>query len=363
MDSTTTITTTTTTTATTRLRSFANGKPNGMQNGQVKGHVKIKPFVKYTPPTKGFLSLLPSSWVPYAQLMRLDKPAGFYAFYFPYLMGLSYGACIAQETIPPSTLLRQSSFFLLWCIILRGAACTWNDNIDQDFDRAVARCRLRPIARRAVSTPHGHMFTVAQCLAGGALLWWQGGRLSVECTYDVIPIAVLFGIYPFGKRFTNYPQFILGFPFAAAIFMACHALTVDPLTTGPTFAATVCLFMANVLWTMIYDTIYAHQDIKDDIKAGVKSMAVRFKDSTKLVASTLGVVQVSLLVTVGHLTEMAPVYYAVTCGGTALSLAAMIGLVDLETPASCAWWFKMDFWFVGASVVGGFLGQYSLQLL
>ena len=102
------------------------------------------------------------------------------------------------------------------------------------------------------------------------------------CTVDAVLITLLFAIHPFGKRFTNYPQFFLGFPFAWAIVMALYAVGVDPLAK-PTYISTVCLFFVNVLWTMIYETIYAYQDIKDDAKAGVKSLAVKFKDSTKFV--------------------------------------------------------------------------------
>lgn len=318
-------------------------------------HVDELPL--YVPPSKGFLSILPASWTPYAQLMRLEKPGGLYAFYFPYLLGLLYAACIANNIISPLRMLRESAFFLPGAIILRGAACTWNDNIDQDFDRKVARCRLRPIARGAVSSAQGHLFTVGQTLAGSLLL----ALLPLECAYDAILITLLFVIYPFGKRFTNYPQFILGFPFAWAIVMSCHALGVDPLTSK-TLPSTICLVLANVSWTMVYDTIYAHQDIKDDVDAGVKSMAVQFKDSTKLITSILGAILVALLLAVAAFIDMSHLYMAFTCGGTAISLAAMIGLVELKKPASCAWWFKWGFWFVGGAMMSGLLAQYLARL-
>ncbi|MCJ1466616.1 Para-hydroxybenzoate--polyprenyltransferase, mitochondrial precursor (PHB:polyprenyltransferase) [Pseudocyphellaria aurata] len=350
-----------------RSRCVSSNIPNELLNGVSTRSSKDKTPVisisyvdelpSYLPPTKGFLSILPAACAPYAQLMRLEKPGGFYAFYFPCVLGLLYAACIANDIVPPTQLLRESGFFLLGAIILRGAACTWNDNIDQDFDRQVARCRLRPIARGAVSSSQGHLFVLCQTLIGSALL----ARMPFECTYDAIPIALLFGIYPFGKRFTNYPQFILGFPFAWAIVMSCHAIGVDPLTSK-TLPSTICLVLANVAWTMVYDTIYAHQDIKDDIDAGVKSMAVRFKDSTKLMASGLGIVLVSLLVTALVCIDSSCLCLALTCGGTAISLAAMIGRVDLATPASCAWWFKWGFWFVGGAMMSGFSAQYLARL-
>jgi 4-hydroxybenzoate polyprenyltransferase len=315
----------------------------------------------YVPPKTGFLSLLPQSWVPYAQLMRLDKPGGFYAFYFPYITGLAYASCIVSDIRPPprpSDLLHQALIFLVGCIFLRGAACTWNDNIDQEFDRKVERCRFRPIARGAVSSFQGHIFTFALTIVGSSLFT----LLPTECIYDAVPISALFAIYPFGKRFTNYPQLILGFPFAGAIFMSCHALDIDPLTVA-NFSSTATLLSANVLWTMVYDTIYAHQDKKDDEKAGVKSMAVLFKDSTKNLTSVLGVFIIILLVATGILMHLSYLFFVLTCGGTALSLTAMIGFVNLESPASCMWWFTWGFWLVGGSLVSGFWVEYGASLL
>ncbi|CRG89607.1 hypothetical protein PISL3812_06646 [Talaromyces islandicus] len=308
----------------------------------------------YQPPTKGFLSKLPVSCVPYAQLMRLDRPAGFYAFYMPYVIGIAYAAAASEIRLPVSLLLNRASIYIVGCVFLRGAACTWNDNIDQDFDRQVARCRLRPIARGAVSTLQGHIFTAAQTLVGGLLLL----ALPVECVFDAVPIALLFALYPFGKRFTYYPQLILGFPFAGAIIMASHSLYTNPFSSHniiPTF----CLVFANICWTMVYDTIYAHQDIEDDVKAGVKGMAVRFKDTTHLICSLLSVCVVGLMITTGILSQLGPAYFILSSGGTAASLGSMIVLVDLKTPSSCAWWFHWGFWFVGLSMLSGLLAEYA----
>jgi 4-hydroxybenzoate polyprenyltransferase len=301
---------------------------------------------------------LPDSWIPYAQLMRLDRPAGFYAFYFPYIIGLVYGACISDSHIPFTYLIRLSSFFIAWSIILRGASCTWNDNIDQDFDRAVTRCKNRPIARGAVSTFQGHIFTVFQVIIGALLLSF----LPVNCTYDAIVISILFTIYPFGKRFTNYPQLILGFPFAGAIVMSCHALGLNPLSEK-NGVATICLVLANVCWTMIYDTIYAHQDLKDDLKAGVKSMAVRFQDHTKPLLSVLAVSQSLLLIIVGLDLGLSALYFLISCVANGIFLAAAIVMVDLNKPSSCAWWFKMGFWMSGVSMAFGFLTDYLQRKL
>ena len=309
------------------------------------------------PKSAGFLSLLPSSWIPYAELMRLDRPAGFYAFYIPYLLGLGYGACLTDSVPSPTHLLSLCGLFLVYSIILRGAACTWNDTVDQEFDRQVARTRLRPIARGAVSTTQANVFTVALVLTEIPVFM----RLPAACAYHTIPINILFGGYALMKRITHYPQFVLGFPFAWAILMSCAALDVDPISHHR-IVPTMSLFMANILWTMIYDTVYAHQDIRDDIKAGVKSMAIRFANSTKELAATLATVQVALLFCTGWQAGLSPIYFVFTCGGTAVALAYMIAEVDLKEPSSCAWFFHRGFWYVGGSTMMGFAAEYVARL-
>ena len=314
-------------------------------------------FPAYIPQPTGFLSLLPSSWVPYAELMRLDRPAGFYAFYIPYLVGLGYGACLTTPVPSPKHILSLCGLFLMYCIILRGAACSWNDNVDQGFDRQVARTRLRPIARGAVSTAQGHIFTVALLLAEIPVFM----VLPVACAYHAISIHILFGAYALMKRITYYPQFVLGFPFAWAILMSSAALDINPISNHR-IIPTISLFFANVLWTMIYDTVYAHQDIRDDIRAGVKSMAIRFAGSTKQLAVTLATIQVALLFVAGRQARLSPIYFIGTCGGTAFALGTMIAKVDLKKPSSCAWFFHHGFWYVGGSMVVGFATEYTARL-
>ena len=312
---------------------------------------------KYSPPQQGLLATIPSSWVPYAELMRIGKPAGLYAFYMPYVTGIFYAACIADSPPPPQHIFMLNCIFLVGSFVLRGAACTWNDNVDQDFDRKVTRCCLRPIARRAVTTAQGHVFTSVLTLAGLPLFV----LLPLECMYHAAPVTILFALYPFAKRVTYYPQAVLGFPFAWAIFMCCAALRVD-LSNMSKFLPTMSLFAANVIWTIIYDTIYAHQDIKDDVNAGVKSMAVRFAHSTKPLASGLAVIQIALLLATGQMAGLGPIFFSGICGGTVVALASMIVRVDLSDPASCAWWFHWGFWLVGGSVVVGLSGEYAKRL-
>jgi 4-hydroxybenzoate polyprenyltransferase len=312
----------------------------------------------YSNPKTGLLSKIPVAWIPYAQLMRIDRPAGLYAFYFPYLIGLMYAACIASVPPRPQTLLGLALIFLPYNVLLRGAACTWNDNVDQRFDRRVERCRHRPIARGAVSTLEAHLFTLVQ-LAIGYLITML---LPPACLPHVLVAAVLFFVYALMKRVTHYPQVVLGFPFAWAIFVCISALDMKPLA-GTTTIPTLAMFAANVLWTITYDTIYAHQDVADDEKAGVKGMALRFKNSTKVLTSGLSLLQVGFLALCGQRAGFGGAYFVGTVGGVAIALCYYIYDVDLAQPESCGAWFHDQFFLVGAGFLVGLTSEYAAKVL
>ncbi|KAI1166561.1 UbiA-domain-containing protein [Nemania serpens] len=326
----------------------------------------------YSDPTTGILSKLPSPWVPYAQLMRIDRPGGLYAFYFPYLIGLIYSACIASPTPDPSSLLFLAAILLPFNIVLRGAACTWNDTVDQDFDRRVSRCRHRPVARGAVSTSQAHLFTALQLavLYPVTILCFPAA-----CVPHFLIMVLLFGVYALMKRVTYYPQVVLGVPFAWAVFFCVAALAMEPFPLAlpvlydppfsqgnpqnkKTIKATLALFGANILWTITYDTIYAHQDIADDAKAGVKGMALKFKHSTKLLAGVLSIGQVGLLALCGLWAGFGTLYFLVAVGGVGLALTYYICDVDLESPESCGTWFHDQFWVVGTPFIAGLICEY-----
>lgn len=313
----------------------------------------------YKDPTNGILARVPSSWIPYCQLMRLDRPGGFYAYYFPYIIGLAYAACVAPTPPPIRRLLELAVLFLPFNVLMRGIACTWNDTVDQGFDARVERSRHRPIARGAVSTPQALGFLFVQLIALYGIL--QRTTLLDACKLHTAISTVLFIVYALMKRVTYYPQVVLGFPFAWAIFVCLGALEVDPLGEEH-LAATLALFAANVLWTIIYDTVYAHQDVRDDEKAGVKGMALRFRHTTKLLASILTVVQLVMLALCGVYAALGPRYFIGSVGGVAVAMTYFIYDVDLSRPESCGAWFGDQFWLVGGGFVLGFALEYVSRL-
>lgn len=289
--------------------------------------------------------------------MRIDKPTGIYLFYFPHLFGTLYAASFMRPKPSVAAIFGLNVYLFISTIFMRGAACAWNDNIDREYDRKVFRSRLRPIARGAISPFQGHIFTgVLTVVAAGFLI-----LLPLDCIYIAIPSIILLALYPFGKRFIDYPQVVLGFQMSIGVVMGSAAMGLNPLSSledSPLLASVGALYASNVIWTIIYDTIYAHQDIKDDSKAGVKSMAVKFGDSTKFLLSSLAVLQVALLVGTGHVMEMDFSYLALSCGGALATLGYMIWSVDLRKPEECWWWFKNGCWYTGGAIAGGFLLEY-----
>ncbi|OOF90209.1 hypothetical protein ASPCADRAFT_212162 [Aspergillus carbonarius ITEM 5010] len=304
-------------------------------------------------PLQGLAQRVPSAWVPYVQLTRVDRP-GILAFLMPTLMGLCYGASILDTPIPPVEFLQKTVFCYIANLFLRGAACTWNDNLDQDVDRQVPRTRNRPIARGAVSTTQANIFTLAQVL----IVAWILSYLPPQCLPWSVALGVLHAIYPLCKRVMDFAPAFLGLPFSVGMILPIVSLGINPFS-GPVVALTV----VEVAWSCICDTIYGHQDVKYDIQAGVGSMAVRFTNSSKLVTSILAAVIMAAMVFVGVSDNLTDVYFLIGCGGTAVGLAAMIYYVDLADPASCMYWFRSGLLYVGWTRVGGFLAQYLLSLV
>lgn len=297
------------------------------------------------------------SWLPYIQLARLSPPAGIALIYFPHLFGILHAA-IAQRA-PPPDVVRASLLMLGGTVFFSNAAHVWNDFIDAPLDAKVERTRERPIPRGAVSPTAALIFTITQAVAAAALLPLVGSGFVQSAVY-ALPSIVGSMYYPWAKRHTNAPQLVLGLCLAWEIPMGSLALakecfgfdtkswrfSVDPAAT--------CLFRASVLWTMIYDTIYAHQDPEDDVQVGIKSLAVLYRGRTKTLLWRLLALIAVLQVAAGWLTDMRPLFYVIAAGGSVCSLESMIKRVELQRTDSCWWWFSNGFWYAGGSITAGF---------
>nr|POE52102.1 4-hydroxybenzoate polyprenyltransferase, mitochondrial [Quercus suber] len=313
------------------------------------------PPPSYSPPTTGLLARLPASWVPYAELIRLDKPVGTYYLFLPCLFSTLLAAPLTTPITPPSTILATTVLFFSGALIMRGAGCTINDLWDRNLDPHVARTRLRPIARGAITPAQALPFLGAQLLAGLAILL----QFPPACFVYATPSLLFVTLYPLAKRVTHYPQAVLGLTFSWGAVLGFPALGLDLLTHAPAALAAAALYASCVAWTVVYDMIYAYQDIRDDAPAGIKSIALAHAANAKVFLSAVAGVQVGLLAAGGWALEASPIFYVGTCGGAAATLAYMIRVVDLDSVADCWAWFRRGAWFTGGAITLGLAGEYA----
>lgn len=143
--------------------------------------------------------------------------------------------------------------------------------------------------------------------------------------------------------------------------MGFPALGVDLLSDPTAMRAVAALYISCVSWTVLYDMIYAHMDIKDDAKVGIKSIALRHEKETKAVLSGLAVAQTGLLAAAGTALGAGPVFFVGSCGSAAATLGLMIWKVRLKDVGNCWWWFKYGAWFTGGGISVGLFAEYLAQ--
>ena len=228
----------------------------------------------------------------YIALTRIDRPVGIYLVLWPALWALWF----ASEGLPELHLL---VVFILGAILMRSAGCVINDYADRNFDGHVERTCNRPLATGALSAKQALTFFVILCLIAFGLVF----TLNSFTVWLSIGALVLATLYPFMKRYTYWPQAFLGAAFAWAIPMAFAAVQ----NTLPN--ALWLIFIATLIWSLIYDTAYAVTDMKDDLKVGIKSTAILFGDKLLYWMAFFKVMMLSLLVMTGSAFEMGKIYY------------------------------------------------------
>ncbi|KAJ9133546.1 hypothetical protein NKR23_g10645 [Pleurostoma richardsiae] len=259
----------------------------------------------------------------------------------------------------PLSVVGYSTLFFAGALIMRGAGCTINDLWDRNLDPQVARTRLRPIARGAVTPFKGLVYTGAQLFAGLGILL----QFPFECFFYAVPSLLFVAAYPLAKRVTYYPQFVLGLTFSWGAIMGFPALGVDLLSNQAALAAAALLYSSNVAWTVLYDFIYAHMDIKDDAKAGIKSIALAHDAQTKQILMGLAATQVGLLAAAGVAAGAGPAFFVGSCGGALVSLGIMIKRVNLKSVKDCWWWFVNGCWITGGVISAGLALDYTVRYL
>jgi len=261
---------------------------------------------------------------PYLRLARLDRPIGTWLLLLP----CWWGAALATPAWPDATMF---VLFTIGTVVMRGAGCTVNDLADRKFDARVARTATRPIASGQISVLKAFVFLALQLLLGLSILL-QFNAFTVALGVSSLLLIVL---YPFMKRITYWPQLFLGFTFNWGALLGWAAVKGE--LSAPAFV----LYGAGIFWTLGYDTIYAHQDKKDDVLIGVKSTALKFGDGTKPWLVGFYSITVILLAATGLLANLAwPFYSGLTLA--ALHLAWQIKSVDIANSKNCLRRFKSN---------------------
>jgi len=207
---------------------------------------------------RGFVTLLPRAFRPYALLARFDRPIGWWLLYWPCASGVLLAGGLRSDW-------PLLGWLLLGSIAMRGAGCVYNDIVDRDLDAQVARTRCRPIASGAVSLKAAWIWLVALSLIGLFVLVQLPRLAQIVAVASLAPVAA----YPFMKRITWWPQAWLGIVFSWGALVGWVAVAGE--ATLPLFS----LYAGSIAWVIGYDTIYALQDVEDDALIGVRSSARR----------------------------------------------------------------------------------------
>jgi 4-hydroxybenzoate polyprenyltransferase len=286
---------------------------------------------------------LPPWAQPFGRLARWDRPIGTWLLLFPCWWSLTLGA--APDW---GRLAGWMALFALGALAMRGAGCTWNDIVDRKADALVERTRTRPLASGEIKLTEALVWLAIQLLVGAAILFkfnkFAGGLALAS--------LILVAIYPAMKRFTFWPQVVLGLAFNWG------ALVGFATVTGTLSWSTACLYAGGVAWTLVYDTIYAMQDQKDDAIVGVRSTARRFAGAPRRWLTLFAVLALAMWTLSGLMAHLSTTYFVLLIG-VALHLGWQIATLKPHDQADCLAKFKANAgvgWILLAAIAAGRVG-------
>ncbi|EJB07893.1 4-hydroxybenzoate polyprenyl transferase, proteobacterial [Rhizobium leguminosarum bv. trifolii WSM597] len=257
---------------------------------------------------------LPAAWRPYTRLARLDRPVGIWLTLFPCWVALIQ----ASRGLPD---LGELVIFSLGALLMRSAGSTVNDIADRNFDAHVERTRFRPLASGDIGTLQAFVFLVAELMLAASLLFF----LTPYTRSIAISVLPLVFVYPLCKRFTHWPQAVLGAAFNWGMLMAWAEIA------GHIPAGAVLMWAGAVAWQIGYDTVYAYVDVRDDTGLGLKSTAILFGRRGKMWIGLFYALAVAAWSLGGWLLEMSPPY-AIGMLVIAAHLAWQTRRIDLARP-------------------------------
>lgn len=273
----------------------------------------------------------------YYLLMRMDRPIGTWLLLWPTFWAI----WIAGQGDPEA---RIVVVFALGVFIMRSAGCVINDYADRKIDKHIARTKNRPITSGKVS-PREALGLFAACVLLAFILVLFLNLYSILLSIVALLLAA---IYPFMKRFTHYPQIVLGMAFSWAIPMAFAAqLNHIPVVAWILYAVTI-------LWIISYDTMYAMADREEDLQIGVKSTAIIFADNDKLFIGVLQVFFILGMVSVAWLLQAGIFFYLGILAAAGFSIYHQ-NLIRNREPKACFQAFLNNNWLGMMIFIGIFL--------
>ena len=265
---------------------------------------------------------------PYARLARLERPIGWWLLLLPGWWSIALAQTANGGGLPD---IRILTLLLIGAIVMRGAGCTFNDIVDRDFDGKVERTRSRPIPSGQVSLFQAVIWLVILSLTGLAVLLQFNSFAIVLGMASLVTVI----IYPFMKRFTYWPQVFLGLAFNWGAMLGWAAVN------GKLAPAAFVLYGGGILWTLGYDTIYAHQDKEDDVLIGVKSTALRFGVNTPKWLAGFYTGALVLIGLAGWLAGAGIVFYT-AIAAAALHAVWQLSRLDIDNAATCLMLFRAN---------------------
>ncbi|TYG41325.1 hypothetical protein ES288_D12G167200v1 [Gossypium darwinii] len=286
-----------------------------------------------------WIDYLPKEIQPFAKLARVDKPIGTWFLIFPFAWSATLAA--ASGSIPD---FRNLAVFACAAPFFRGAACTINDFFDRDFDKMVERTKERPMASGAVTPFQGLCFFAFQLLLShGIFLQLTNYSWIIEAAFIFLSCT-----YPLMKRLTYWVQAYLGLTINWGAVLGWYAVkgSLQPSIVLP-------LFLSGCFWTILYDTIYAHQDKEDDVKVGIKSTALKFGESTKEWITGFAIASIGTLALTAYNAALGRPFFVFLAAASG-QLAWQIRTVNLSSAADCNRKFVSNKWF-GVLILSGIL--------
>lgn len=272
----------------------------------------------------------PEALKPYFRMARFDRPIGYQLLFWPCAISSAMAAIARPEAPFPYLAI---ILFFIGAYVMRGAGCVFNDIVDRDIDGKVARTRSRPIPSGRVSVKQAAGFMMLLALIG-LLVLIQFNLFTIGLG---IASLVLVAIYPFMKRITYWPQLFLGLAFSWGALMG-WAAHMGSLGWPP-----VLLYLGSICWVIGYDTIYALQDIEDDVLIGVKSTARLFGDRARPMVAGFYAVGMVLWLAAALLSGAGWVFLATAWVAPAILVWQLVTLDPADHPG-CLKRFKANHW-------------------